>query len=113
MRELINKFINKKTVFLAVCILVALHPVIELDYLLYNVLDKFGLPRLTTIIDLLVLPGLVLLTFLLFEKNKKRVVLLFGIYVIVFGVYFVFHCQNADLRIRSSRDSPAVPEYQM
>ena len=96
MRELINKYINKKTVFLAVCILVALHPVIELDYLFYSVLDKFGLPRLTTIIDLLVLPCLVLLTFLLFEKNKKRVVLLFGIYVVIFGVYFLLHCQNAN-----------------
>lgn len=96
MRELINKFINKKTVFLAVCILVALHPVIELDYLIYDVLNQFGLPRFKTVVDYLILPFLVLLTFGLFEKKKKRVVILFGIYALIFGIYFILHCKNAN-----------------
>ena len=91
----IKKLLNKNTVFIVVAIIIALHPVIELDYLAYNLLDKVGLPRLTTIIDYMVIPAIVLLTFILFEKNKKKTGILFGIYAVIFGIYFVLHCQNA------------------
>ena len=92
----IKKLLNKNTLFIVVAIIIALHPFIELDYLAYELLDKAGLPRLTTVIDYLVLPAIVLLTFILFEKNKKRIGILFGIYAAIFCIYFVLHCQNAD-----------------
>lgn len=96
MKNLIEKYINKKTIYAAVIFLIVLHPIIELDYLFYDILNKFGLPRLTTIIDLLVLPLLVILTFCLFEKRKKRVFTLVAVYGVIFGIYFVLHCQNAN-----------------
>ena len=79
-----KKILKKENLFTFVFIIVALHPIIELDYLIG---DKLPIPRLTTIIDFLVLPLLVILAFWLNEKNKKKVGILFGIYAILFGVY--------------------------
>lgn len=87
-----KKILKKENLFTFVFIIVALHPIIELDYLIG---DKLPIPRLTTIIDFLVLPLLVMLAFWLNEKNKKKVGILFGIYAILFGVYFLIHCKNA------------------
>ena len=86
-----KKIFNKENLFTLIFVIVALHPVIELDYLLGDVLPI----RLTTIIDFLVLPFLVILVFFFYEKNKKKIFLLFGIYVLIFGIYFVLHCKNA------------------
>ena len=96
MKKIIDKCINKKTIYIMVAILIVLHPIIELDYLFYDTLNKFGLPRLTTIVDLLILPLLVIATFCLFEKRKKKVAVLVIMYVIIFGIYFALHCQNAN-----------------
>jgi len=93
-----KKLFKKENIFTLVFVIVALHPIIELDYLIG---DKLPIPRLTTIIDFLVLPLLVILAFWFNEKNKKKVGILFGIYAIVFGVYFVLHCRNANI-IQSS-----------
>ena len=65
-----KKILKKENLFTFVFIIVALHPIIELDYLIG---DKLPIPRLTTIIDFLVLPLLVMLAFWLNEKNKKKV----------------------------------------
>lgn len=92
----LSKYINKKTVFTAVCVLIALHPIIELDYLAFDFLDSIGLPRLTTIVDYIVLPLLVILTFILYEKNKKKVGIFSIVYSLLFGIYFIFHVQNAN-----------------
>lgn len=89
-----KKILKKENLFTFVFIIVALHPIIELDYLIG---DKLPIPRLTTIIDFLVLPLLVMLAFWLNEKNKKKVGILFGIYAILFGVYFLIHCKNANI----------------
>lgn len=89
-----KKIFKKENIFTLVFVIVALHPIIELDYLIG---DKLPIPRLTTIIDFLVLPLLVILAFWFNEKNKKKVGILFGIYAIVFGVYFVLHCRNATI----------------
>ena len=88
-----TKLFNKENLFVLIFAIVALHPIIELDYLIG---DKLPIPRLTTIIDFIVLPLLVLLTFILYEKNKKKIITLFGIYAIIFGFYFVLHCKNAN-----------------
>ena len=87
---------NEKTKqFLCVLttVLLILHPVIELDYLLP---ESWPLPRLTTLIDLIVLPLLVILTFLCFEQRKKRVLLCFIPYAVLFGIYFLLHCRQAN-----------------
>lgn len=88
------KILKKENLFVLLFAIVALHPVIELDYLVGDYLGS--IPRLTTIIDFIVLPLCVLLTFILFEKNKKKVGILFGIYAIIFGIYFVIHCKSAN-----------------
>ncbi len=89
-----KKLFKKENLFTLIFVIVALHPIIELDYLIG---DKLPIPRLTTIIDFIVLPILVLVTFICFEKKKKRVLILFGIYAIIFGVYFILHCKNASV----------------
>ena len=88
-----KKIFNKENLFTLIFVIVALHPIIELDYLIG---DKLPIPRLTTIIDFIVLPLLVLLVFAFHEKNKKKVLILFGIYAIIFGIYFIIHCKNAN-----------------
>lgn len=93
-----KKIFKRENIFTLVFIFVALHPIIELDYLIG---DKLPIPRLTTIIDFLVLPLLVMLAFWFNEKNKKKVGVFFGIYVILFGIYFLIHCKNANV-IQSS-----------
>ena len=88
-----KKIFKRENIFTLIFVIVALHPIIELDYLI----GELPIPRLTTIIDFLVLPLLVVLAFWFNEKNKKKVGLLFGIYTIVFGVYFILHCRNANI----------------
>ena len=95
MIKTLKKYINKDMVYALTAIILMLHPVIELDYLAYPFLDSFGLPRLTTIIDLIVLPLIVILTFVLFEKNKTKVFKFTLVYGLVLGIYFVLHCMNA------------------
>lgn len=89
-----KKIFEKENIFTLVFVIVAFHPIIELDYL---VGDKLPIPRLTTIIDFLVLPLLVVLAFWFNEKNKKKVGLLFGLYILIFGIYFLIHCRNANI----------------
>ncbi len=91
-----KKWFNKRTLYILTCILVILHPFIELDYLAYPFLNQIGLPRLTTIVNLLVFPLIVVATFLLYEKKKKRAFLCLLGYGILFGIYFLLHCKSAD-----------------
>ena len=86
-----KKILTKENIFALIFIIVALHPIIELDYMLADAVPV----RLTTIIDLVVLPLAVLLVFFLCENNKKKTLILFGIYVLIFGIYFFIHCKAA------------------
>lgn len=90
--RIIKSICKKENIFISVFLIVALHPLIELDYLLEK---HIPIPRLTTIINFIVLPLLVLMTFFVYEKNKKKVATVFGVYAIVFVVYFIIHCVNA------------------
>jgi len=85
---------NKLYIFL--CLILALHPFIELDYLLANFFDSLSLPRITTVIDYLVLPLMVLICFFFFEKRKKRVIIVSLIYGVLFLAYFIYHCKQAN-----------------
>ena len=86
-----KKILTKENIFTIIFVIVALHPIIELDYMLADVVPV----RLTTIIDLVVLPLAVLLVFFLCDQNKKKTLVLFGIYVLIFGIYFFIHCKAA------------------
>ena len=85
----------KHIVYIITCLLVVLHPIIELDYLAYNFLDSIGLPRFTTVINCLIYPLLIVLTFFLFEKNKKKSFIFSLIYGILFLIYFYLHTKNS------------------
>ena len=89
---MIKKFINNdKYLSIAVILLIALQPIIDMDYLVYDFLDQFGLPRLSTIIRFIIIPCLVLWTFYLKDKNKKKTFIFALIYGICLVVYFVLH----------------------
>lgn len=89
-----KKLLKKENLFTFIFILVVLHPVIELDYLLEPYLGS--VPRLTTVIDFVILPILVVLVFFFFENHKKKVLVVFGLYIFLFGLYFVVHCLSAN-----------------
>ena len=70
--SLLKKIFTKENVIVGVLCIVALHPFIELDYLAYGLLDTIGLPRLSTVIDYIVLPLLVIAAFFCLKKIKRR-----------------------------------------
>ena len=55
-----------------IIVLIAIQPLIDMDYLFYEFLDSFGLPRFSTVLRFLILPALVILSFVLREKKKKQ-----------------------------------------
>ncbi len=79
-----------------IIVLVMIQPLIDMDYLFYDQLDALGLPRFSTVVRFLVIPATVLLSFWLREKNKKRTFLIAAVYGILFVVYFVLHCRQAE-----------------
>lgn len=90
----IKHIINEKVILTLLIGLVVLQPVFDLDYLIADWLDQFGLPRLSTIIRFIIIPLLVLFVFI-HDKHKKSTVILGGFYGVALAIYFYFHCQNA------------------
>lgn len=86
-----KKYLTKENLFTLVFVIVTLHPFIELDY---NFVLPF--PRLTTVVDFVILPILVIITFFVVEKNKKKVLKFAIPYGIILGVYFVYHCLRSN-----------------
>lgn len=86
-----KKYLTKENLFTIVFALVAIHPLIELDY-------NFNLPipRLTTIIDLVILPLLVIGVFFVAEKDKKKVLKFAIPYGMVLLLWFVYHCYRSN-----------------
>ncbi len=78
-----------------VILLIVLQPIIDMDYLLFEFLDQFGLPRFSTIIRFIIIPIMILMTFYLKEKNKKKIFALALGYGILFLGYFYLHSVNA------------------
>jgi hypothetical protein len=89
-----KKIFTEKNLRLLLIILVIIQPVIDMDYLFYSFLDAYGLPRFSTIVRFLIIPGLVLWTWLAQEKNKKKVFWIALAYGICFFVYFFLHCRQ-------------------
>ena len=78
-------------------LLIILQPVIDMDYLVYDFLNQYGLPRFSTVVRFLVIPALILWTFFLREQNKKRTLILGGAYGICLAAYFYLHCRQAQV----------------
>lgn len=94
--EKLKKDKIKNIVYIITALVIMLHPIIELDYLIYPYLDNFGIPRITTIINFVILPLICVFVFLLYEDRKKRIVCFLAVYGVIFSVYFVLHCINAN-----------------
>lgn len=89
---MIKNILKKENLFPIIFVLVALHPVYEMDYLFSSFLNSFGGFRPSVFIDYIIYPLLVVWAFLAFEKNKKRVLIFIAIYGALLIAYFIPHC---------------------
>ena len=78
-----------------IIVLIAIQPLIDMDYLFYEFLDSFGLPRFSTVLRFLILPALVILSFVLRETKKKRTFVIAAVYGVLCIGYFFLHCRQA------------------
>ena len=92
---MLKKIFNKTNLHRLIILLILIQPLIDMDYLFYEQLDALGLPRFSTVIRFLVLPALVIWSFILREKNQKRTFAIAAVYGILFLIYFVLHCRQA------------------
>ena len=72
-----------------------LQTLFELDGNIYEFLNKFNIPRTSTVFHLIIIPCVILLVFIRNEKRKKSTLVIFGSYLVALGVYFILHCINA------------------
>ncbi|MDO4499699.1 MAG: O-antigen ligase family protein [Erysipelotrichaceae bacterium] len=89
-----KKYLTKENFFALLFVLVALHPFYEMDYLFSSFLNSFGGFRPSVFIDYILFPLMVLIAFLCFEKNKKKVLTFVGIYAVLLIAYFIPHCKT-------------------
>ncbi|MBR4456493.1 MAG: O-antigen ligase family protein [Solobacterium sp.] len=85
---------NEKLLHWLVLLFVAVQPLIDMDYLFYEQLDRFGLPRFSTVIRFVILPLLALWSFALRDRQKKRTLLVTVIYGVSVLAWFVLHCRQ-------------------
>ena len=78
-----------------ILILITIQPLIDLDYLVYDWLNQYGLPRPSTVMRFVILPVLIIAAYFIHDKNKKRTGILAGIYAVLFAVYFYLHDKQA------------------
>ena len=86
---------KEKLLYTSVVLLIMLQPIIDMDYLIYPYLDKFGLPRFSTIIRFIIVPLMIIFCFFLKEKNKKKTFIIGALYGVVMLVYFYLHSKQA------------------
>ena len=82
--------LNDKHYKLLLSLLIILQPIIELDYLFYNVLDNYNLPRLTTILRFIIIPIFIVYGFYKYDKSKKSIIIS-STYLIMLLIYFIIH----------------------
>ena len=86
---------SEKILHLLVIIFLAIQPIVDMDYLIYDFLDQFGLPRLSTILRFVVVPILLIFSFILRDQKKKRTFIAVGSYGVVLLAYFILHAKQA------------------
>ena len=89
---MIKRLFKKEYLFPLIFVLVALHPLYEMDYLFAAFFKSFGGFRPSVLIDYVIFPLLVIWAFLAFEKRKKRVLIFAGVYGLLLLIYFIPHC---------------------
>ena len=67
-----KKLFSKENLLVLAFALIALHPLYEIDWCFDSFLGMPIAVRLSTVINFIVLPLLVLIIFFLFEKDKKK-----------------------------------------
>ncbi len=77
-----------------VLVLVIIQPLIDMDYLFYEQFQAIGLPRFATVVRFVVLPLLVIASFILRDPKKKRTFVIAAVYGILFVIYFVLHTRQ-------------------
>lgn len=92
--ELIKKINTNENFVILMSLIVLLQPIIDIDYLLFPILDKIGIPLPSTVFYFIGMPFVILLTFFLKEENKKKTFLFASIYGTIIIIYFVFHHIN-------------------
>ena len=88
---MIKKYLTEKNMVALVLSLILLHPILDLDHILYPYLDALGLPLPSTGLHFIVLPLFVLVVFFFIEPNKKKMGFLFGLYGVMLAGYFYQH----------------------
>lgn len=91
---MIKKFkalLTKENITLMTIVIILLHPLLDMDYLMYGFLDSFGLPLPSTILHFVALPLLVLLVFFIYEPNRKKMFFIAAYIGAIYGAYFVLH----------------------
>jgi len=87
----VKALITKENVTLLTIVIVLLHPLLDMDYLVYGFLDSLGLPLPSTFLHFVALPLLVVIIFFVYEPSKKKVFFLSAYIAAIFGAYFIFH----------------------
>ncbi len=95
MKEKLQQIFNDRMLEMMAFVIIAFQPIIDLDYLIYPILNQIGLPRPSTIIRFIIIPILILWAWLKKDPNKKRTFIFSALYVLILGVYFVVHCKTA------------------
>lgn len=87
----IKNIFNKQTYLALMIAIILIQPILDIDHLLYPFLNQLGIPLPSTIVYLLGYPFMILLAFLIKEKNKKRTLIFATIYLTLIILYFVTH----------------------
>ena len=85
-----NQLTNENLVVLMMSVVIV-QPIFDIDYLLYPILNKIGVPLPSTFLYFIGLPVLVILSFMIKEKNKRKKVLFGGLYLGLVIAYSVVH----------------------
>lgn len=94
MRNIVDKIkgFDDKKFNLFVFTIFFLQPILELDYWLG---EYTTLTRPSTIFHYILIPLLILLTYIKYEEKKKKVAIITFVYLGIIGVYFILHSINA------------------
>ena len=80
-KEFLRPWFTQGTAIGILLLILAFQPMIDLDYLIYPFLNQFGLPRPSTIIRYLLIPTLIVGCFYNKGKNRRKTLILCGLYV--------------------------------
>lgn len=97
MKKIINKIkmLDDRMLKIGVLSILLIQPLLELDYLAYGFLNQFGIPRPSTVFHLIIIPIIIMLTFIKSEQQKKKIgIVTFG-YLALLGIYVILHSTNA------------------